>query len=46
MTIGAPNREVTAFIGSVNSLAGSCATASQINKIIAPIIATAGNSIL
>ena len=46
MTTGAPNNEVTAFIGSVNSLVGSCAIKSQTNKTIAPKIATAGSSVL
>ena len=38
--------DVIAFIGKVNSLVGSCAITSQISKIIAPIIATAGINIL
>ena len=46
ITTGAPNSDVIAFIGSVNSLVGSCAIMSHINKTIAPIIATAGNNIL
>ena len=44
--MGAPNKDVIAFIGNVNSLVGICAMASQINKTMAPIIATAGNNIL
>ena len=46
MTTGAPNKDVIAFIGSVNSLFGSCAILSQINKMIPPSNETAGINIL
>ena len=46
ITIGAPNREVIALIGKVNSLVGNCDIESQINRILAPKIITAGSSIL
>ena len=46
ITTGAPNNEVTAFIGNVNSLFGNWAKTSQINMIIPPKIAEAGNNIL
>ena len=46
ITTGAPNKEVIAFIGKVNSLPGSWAIASQINSAMAPIIADEGINIL
>ena len=46
MIIGAPNNDVIAFIGKVYSLVGNWAILSQINMIIAPQTATAGNNIL
>jgi hypothetical protein len=46
ITTGAPNKDVIAFIGSVNSLAGNWAIESQINNAIAPIIADEGINIL
>ena len=46
ITIGAPNKEVIAFIGNVNSDVGNCAIISQINNTIAPVIAVAGISVL
>ena len=44
--MGAPNNDVIAFIGKVYSLVGNCAILSQINIIIAPLIATAGINVL
>ncbi len=46
ITTGAPNKEVIAFMGKVNSLAGNWAIESQINSTIAPIIADEGINIL
>lgn len=46
ITIGAPNKEVIALIGKVNSLVGNWDIESQINRILAPKIITAGSSIL
>ena len=46
ITTGAPINEVTAFMGNVNSLVGSWAIVSQNSKVIPPIMATAGSSIL
>ena len=44
--MGAPNKEVIAFMGKVYSLVGNWAILSQISIIIAPLMATAGNNIL
>ena len=44
--MGAPNKEVIALIGNVNSLVGNCAMLSQISNTIPPMIAEAGTNIL
>ena len=46
MIIGAPNNDVMALMGKVNSLVGNWAIPSQINIIMAPPMATAGIKIL
>jgi hypothetical protein len=44
--MGAPNKEVIALMGRVYSLVGNWAMLSQINIIMAPLMATAGTNIL